>query len=249
MQHSRFTWNRYVDDQFSFCPELQMMVRNRAAVGREGKLFNGLEALSSHNNLITLRNLCLRRQPSRTLEIGLAFGGSCLVFVASHRDLGREPRGQHVAIDPYQSDVWDDCGRIATEHAYLSGYLDFRAGPSCLELPKLISEGRRIDCAYIDGSHLFEDVLVDFYFVNRLLEKGGIVLFDDSSNPHIRKVLRFVHVNMAQSFVPFDLGPFRADQGRSLKYRLASLLGCSQLTAFQKVGPSERSWDSHFTNF
>ena len=136
--------------QFGFCPELQAMVHGRVAVGRRKK-FDSLAALSSENNLIVLRNLCLRLQPSRTLEIGLSLGGSCLVFVASHRDLGREPCGQHVAIDPYQSTVWDDCGLIATERACLSGYLDFRAFASCLELPKLINEGRRIDCAYIDG--------------------------------------------------------------------------------------------------
>ncbi len=81
-------------------------------------------------------------KPRLTLEVGLSFGGSALVFTASHRDLGREPKGQHTAIDPCERQVWDDCGLVATERAGLSGYLDFGAGPSSLELPKLITEGR-----------------------------------------------------------------------------------------------------------
>jgi cephalosporin hydroxylase len=225
------------------------MVSNRQAVGRTGKTFRGVEALSTDNNLITLRNLCMRLKPQVTLEVGLGFGGSCLVFTASHRDLGREPKGQHIAIDPYESQVWDDCGLVATERSCLCRYLDFRAGPSSLELPKLISEGRQIDLVYVDGSHLFEDVFVDFYFVRQLLGDGKIVLFDDCSNPHVRKVLHFVRTNLAESFMLFDLGPFREDKGRSLKYRLAGLAGHRQLLALQKTGPSERPWDTRFHNF
>jgi cephalosporin hydroxylase len=237
------------EQPFSYCPELQAMVTTRQAVGRTGKTFNELGALSSENNLITLRNLCMRLKPKSTLEVGLSFGGSCLVFVACHRDLAYKPENQHIAIDPCQSQVWDDCGLLATERAGLNGYLDFRKGPSSLELPKLVSEGRQIDLAYIDGSHLFEDVFVDFHFVSRLLGEGKIVLFDDCSYPHVRKVLRFLETNFAESFAPFDLGPYRADQGRSYKYRISGLLGKRQLLAFKKVGSSQRPWDSRFADF
>ena len=72
------------------------------------------------------------------------------------------------------------------------GYLDFREECSALELPKLMKQGARFDLVYIDGSHLFEDVFIDAYFVARLLTQGGVVVFDDSTNPHIAKVLRFL---------------------------------------------------------
>jgi cephalosporin hydroxylase len=237
------------EQPFIFCPELQAMVSNRQAVGRTGKTFEELVALSSENNLTTLRNLCMQLKPLSTLEVGLSFGGSCLVFTASHRDLDREPKGQHIAIDPYESQVWDDCGIIATERAGLSGYLDFRQRPSSLALPKLVSEGWQIDLVYIDGSHLFEDVFVDFYFVSRLLSDGGVVLFDDCSDPHVRKVLRFILTNCMKRLVPFDLGPYRSDQGKSLRYMLGGLLGRRQVLAFQKIAPAERAWNSVFADF
>ena len=171
------------------------------------------------------------------------------MVTSSHRDLGRNALGQHVVIDPYQQAVWDNCGLVAAERADLSGYLDFRERSSSRELAKLSGEGFQVDLAYIDGSHLIEDVFVDFYFVSRLLSERGIVLFDDSSSAHVWKVLRFIETNLKANFVPFDLRSYRADAGRSLKYRLAGPLRRRQLQAFQKVGPAERAWNSDFCNF
>jgi cephalosporin hydroxylase len=235
--------------RFSFCPALAEVMGTRRLKGRSGKVFEKLGALSSVNNLAVLRNLCLELKPRHTLEIGLCFGGSCLVFTASHRDLGRAPERQHVAVDPHQTTVWDDSGLLLVEKAGLSPFLDFRPQFSSLELPNLIQQGRKSDLVYIDGSHLFEDVFVDFYFVGQLLAEGGLMAFDDSSDPHVSKVLRFIRGNFSGSHRELDLAPFRADQGRNLKYQIARLLRKNQLTAFRKVGPSVREWNSPFAEF
>ena len=73
--------------------------------------------------------------------------------------------------------------------------------------------------------------------------------FDDSSDPHVSKVLRFIRGNFSGSYHEVNLAPFRADQGRSFKFQAARLLKKKQLTAFRKVGPSSRGWDSSFVNF
>jgi len=83
-----------MNPNFSFCSELQQLIDSRRTVGRTGKVFEGVGALSSDNNLVTLRNLCLRLKPERTLEIGMCFGGSALIFTASHRDLNRQGNRQ-----------------------------------------------------------------------------------------------------------------------------------------------------------
>ena len=107
-------------DIFSFCQELQQLVASRRSFGRNGKVFDGVGALSSVNNIITIRNLCVELKPERTLEVGFSFGGSGLAFTASHRDLGHAPQHQHLALDPFQTAVWDDAGTIAVERAGLS---------------------------------------------------------------------------------------------------------------------------------
>jgi methyltransferase family protein len=88
-------------------------------------------------------------------------------------------------------------------------------------LPRLVEENEQFDLVYIDGSHLFEDVFIDTYYTGRLLSQGGVVAFDDCGDPHVRKVLAFLRSNLGDSFEELDLPPFRADQGRSTKYRLA----------------------------
>jgi len=235
-------------DLFSFCPELQELVTSRRALGRSGKVFEGIGALSSVNNLLTLRSLCLRLKPKRTLEIGLCYGGSGLVFTASHREAGHVQERQQIALDPYQASVWDDTGLLSIDRAGLMGWLDFRPAFSSLELPSLLREKREFDLIYIDGSHLFEDVIVDALFVSKLLAEKGVVLFDDSTNPHVKKVLRFITTNFREILAPFSLESYR-DQGGSLRSRLAKLLGRNQLTAFQKLSVSERPWNASFHNF
>jgi predicted O-methyltransferase YrrM len=212
-------------------------------------VFRDLGALSTINNLHTLRQLMLELEPERTLEVGLSFGGSCLALAATHRDLGHSPGRQHVALDPFQSTVWDDCGIEMVARAGLDGFLDFRPEFSSIELPRLLSAGVRFGLIYVDGSHLFEEVFVDSFFAARLLEEGGVLAFDDSTNPHVRKALRFVRSNLRESLKELDLSGCRADSGRSLRYRVAKTFGKVQLTAFRRIGVIERKWNVPYRSF
>ncbi|MCC7426177.1 MAG: class I SAM-dependent methyltransferase [Alphaproteobacteria bacterium] len=230
------------------CPELAALLEVGEIKGKSGSI-RKISSMSTINNLEVLHNLCTQIRPKRTLEIGLAFGGSAMVLAASYRRRGIEPATQHTAIDPFQTSVWDDTGLIALQESGLRPYLDFRPVLSSVALPQLIAEGATFDLIYVDGSHLFEDVFVDLYFCTRLLTDGGIVAFDDSSDPHVNKVLRFIRSNCAFAYEAVDVGPLRADKGASLRYRFARAFGRVQLTAFRKIGPSARTWNSAFRNF
>lgn len=227
-----------------FCPTLDDMIVSNRAVGKTGRIYDGLGALSTINNLMTIRGLMDELRPPRTLEIGLCYGGSALAFCAAHNKLGHKPDSQHVAIDPYQTTVWDSCGLMALERSGLNRYLDFRHGLSAVELPKLLGGGDKFGIIYVDGSHLFEDVFVDAYFGVRLLDENGIIALDDSSDPHVSKVLKFLRTNPALQEV--DLSQYNK---HSLRYRIGRMLGRVQLTAFRKVGPVERQWNAPFRNF
>ena len=220
----------------------------QGAVGKTGKVFKNLAALSTRNNLETIHRLMLHLAPMRTLETGFAFGGSTLVICASHKELGHSPECQHVVIDPHQRTVWDSCGLVALDRASLSDYADFHEQPSALVLPKLLEAKVQFEFAYIDGSHVFEDVFVDAYFVVRLLAMGGVVAFDDSTSPHIAKVLKFLRRVCRPGLQEIDLTPFRASRA-GLPYRLSRRFGKVQLTAFRRVGEIERAWDSRFIVF
>lgn len=231
----------------SFCPVLEEMVTSQCAVDRDGNRTN-VRGLSTVNNLIVLRNMCQAIKPAATLEIGLAYGASALVFAQSHRDRGAAPDAQHLAIDPFQHEV-GVCGLTAVERAGLSGYLCHIADFSDRTLPMLLDQVRRFGLIYIDGSHLFEDVFIDCHYAAQLLVPGGVVVFDDSSDPHVAKVIKFIAGNMRHVLTEIDVSRFRAGGGKSLRYNVAKLVGRIQLKAFQKTGHGRRPWDSKLTQF
>jgi hypothetical protein len=232
-----------------YCPELRQLHATNSMTGRSGKKFDSLGALSSLNNVLTIRNLMLQNRPASTLEVGMAFGGSALTIAATHAELKHEPKAQHHVMDPYQTTFWDECALIALERAGLRDFIDFRPLHSWLALPNLIQEGVRVDMAYIDGSHLFEDVFVDWFLVARILSANGIVLFDDCADPHVRKALRFIQRNMNGVFAEIDLFPFRQSSGGRLQYKIAKILGKVQLRAFKLNADAERGWNAPFSNF
>jgi predicted O-methyltransferase YrrM len=233
---------------FNLCPVLAELLKSQRAVGKTGRVYEGLAALSTLNNLHTIHELMYEIDATRTLEVGLSFGGSALVFCASHKELGHSPEAQHTALDPFQATVWDSCGLLAVERAGLIGYMDFRPIYSSLALPRLLEAGVQFDLVYIDGSHLFEDVFVDAYFVIRLLSERGVVAFDDSSNPHVAKVIRFLRTNARGALEELDLSRYRENRAYII-HRAARFFGRVQLTAFRRVGSVGREWDVAFHPF
>jgi predicted O-methyltransferase YrrM len=233
----------------SFCPALQSLVERNRAVGRTGKMFDHLAALSTVNNLYTINELVMRHAPVQTLEIGLAFGGSALAVANAHKALGRPPKKQHFAVDPFQKQLWDDSGIVVLEQAHLDQYVQHLADFSWMVLPPLIAKGETVDFVYIDGSHLFEDVFVDFFLVHRLLTKNGIIVFDDCSDPHVGKVCRFIRANASKQYSEIDLTSFRPKRARNFKYFLARKLGRVQMRAFRKTNTEENEWNYKLKQF
>lgn len=225
-----------------FCPVLTEMLAENRTVGRSGKEFSSLGSNSTLNNLRFIQQTMQRRKPLRTLEVGLAFGASTLVFCSEHHRLGHPPVAQHVAIDPFQHRHWyDEAGVFAVERAGLGNYLDARPLSSEIVLPRLLEAGERFDFIYIDGSHLFENVFVDAFYGARLLDEGGLIAFDDSSDPHVAKAMAFIRNNLSDSL--------KENRPNDLRSAAARLLGKKQLTTFERVKTPDREWNARFNNF
>jgi predicted O-methyltransferase YrrM len=236
------------NEALSFCPELVGLYRQTRIRTRSGKEFD-LGGCSTANNLVVLKNVCATFKPQRTMEIGMAFGGSCLLLAAMHRQAGTGPNRQHTAIDPFQTSLWERLGIEAVERAGLSGYVRVREELSSQALPQMVADKQEFDLVYIDGSHLFEDVFVDAYYTLRVLSPNGIVLFDDCRTRHVKKVIEFIRRNWVSLLAEIDIAPFRHDKGRELKYRAARVLGQVQITCFRRVGATSRDWSASLGEF
>ena len=231
---------------FSFCPTLADMLASRTARGESGRTFTNLGALSTVNNLTVLRNFMVRHNPESTLEVGLAFGGSCLAIASTHRERGH---GKHIAIDAYQPANgpwgWDNAGFRAIREAGLDAFVQVREELSSLALPQLLRENQRFGLIYVDGSHFFDDVFVDAYYALRLLSDDGVAMFDDSQTLHVRKVVSFIRSNWPW-VSEVDLSSYRPT---NWKYHLAKRLGRVQLTAFGRFGKDPRHWEAPLRRF
>lgn len=203
---------------------------------------------STVRNLVTLRALMEWGAFPRTMEIGLAQGGSALTLASLHREQGRPPEGQHVAIDPLQRDIFQDAGLWALERDGLSAYVQHISECSQTALPAMWKETRKFDLIYIDGNHSFDDVFVDFYFCDRLLETQGVLVFDDCADPRVRKVTQFICRNYAEAYKEVKLEELFV-QDRPLRLRLARLLGRNQVRVFQRYSDTYRKWNSPLVAF
>lgn len=209
-------------------------------------------------------------RPRRILEIGCAYGISSMFI---HEAMAELPDSFHVIIDPGQLSEWKNIG---IQNLKKSGHHSYTLleEPSELALPKLLEKGEKFQAALIDGFHTFEHVMLDFFYVQRLLEVGGVVMLDDLHLPGIRKVARYIaglpHFKIVgrarQSVFPpsfkrktFEV-PFRALLKILPRDYSASLFDhsfiqtdydrglTSEMLAFEKTGQDERGshWHTPF---
>jgi predicted O-methyltransferase YrrM len=136
---------------------------------------------------------CVRAwKPEKTIEIGMGYGLSTLCICQAHHDNGS---GSHTAIDPLEDTLFKSIGLLNLERAELKQALRFYQARSDEVLPQLCAQKERFGFALIDGSHLFDYVLVDFFYIDKLLNVGGHVAFEDLWMPGVRKVASFVLKN------------------------------------------------------
>jgi predicted O-methyltransferase YrrM len=197
----------------------------------ETKNANGNSAVNVHSSVSSsegefLQKLVSQVDPTVSLEVGLAYGVSAL-FIC---DALKVRNGtQHIVIDPSQERVWGGIGIANLRRAGFEHFVRLMEAPSYRALPELESRGQRVDFAFIDGWHTLDFALLDFFFVDRMLNVGGIVVFDDANWPAVRMVCRFVKTNLAYSLV----GVSGTDTAPSLKRRLSE--GVLRSTPFRRL--------------
>jgi len=166
---------------------IERIYQTREVIDPEGKKHK-LHSEITRDEGQLIGDLISRHQFNRTLEIGCAFGISSLFICEA---LAKQQSPRHSIIDPAQNTYWQGIG---VNHLKREGYSFFELieEPSGLALPRLVERQRSFQLALIDGYHTFDQVLVDFFFVDQMLEVGGIVLLDDLHLPGIRKVARYI---------------------------------------------------------
>jgi predicted O-methyltransferase YrrM len=134
-----------------------------------------------------LRVLASRPEIRKSIEIGCANAISTL-YICSGTAGKANP--SHTAIDPFQTAAFARRGVRNVERAGID-FFELIEKPSEIALPELLADGRSYDFALIDGLHTADQTMVDFYYLDRMLRVGGILVFDDANAAAVNKIVRY----------------------------------------------------------
>jgi len=145
-----------------------------------------------------LRRAVEATQPRVACEVGLAFGVSTLHIMDAMKHSGD---GVLLGMDPSQhSETWRGGGLANVQRAGFADRYRFHEETSQACLPRLAAAGTRIQFAFLDGWHTFDHTLVDFFYVDQMLDVGGIVVLDDVGYPGLQRLAHFIVTNRAYEF-------------------------------------------------
>jgi predicted O-methyltransferase YrrM len=136
-----------------------------------------------------LAEIIAQVRPAVSLEIGMAYGVSTLYICEALARLGTPV--QHIVADPFQRTQWRGIGLRNVAEAGYSSLIDFREERSEYLLPRLAAAGTRLDFALVDGWHTFDQVMVEFVYLDRMLRPGGVIAFDDADRRGVSRVIRY----------------------------------------------------------
>lgn len=123
----------------------------------------------------------------RCLEMGFHTGSTALYMDAGLAD--RDGQVTSVGLD-----VEEDMarGQKLLRDAGAEGRHRLFQANSNRVVPELFLSGETFDFVYMDGWKTFDHLAFEIYFINQMLEKGGVILFDDSDMPSVRQAVRLL---------------------------------------------------------
>jgi predicted O-methyltransferase YrrM len=164
---------------------LESILSERQVLDHEGKP-RPLHAETQREQCLLLQRVVESVRPARSIEVGLAYGVSTLAICE------KLPAGaKHTVCDPYQHD-WNEIGLLNVDRAGFSSLVDFRREMAHRVLADMERDRTRLDFAYLDGGKMFDLVMVNVFYLTRLLRVGGVVVMDDCDFPGIRRVCQFM---------------------------------------------------------
>jgi predicted O-methyltransferase YrrM len=148
-------------------------------------------SLLSDTSRALLYHLVLAKRPERLLEIGTYQAGTSQVLATA---LNRVGSGTLYTIDPFGRDICPPIIRGWPQA--LQQQVRFYPFDSGIFFDKVIHDGITFDMIFIDGNHEVEYAAFDLACSARVIERGGLVVLDNVSQPGPRHAtLQFMRAN------------------------------------------------------
>jgi len=173
-----------------------------------------------------LYNIIHEHKLKRCLEVGMAYGISSMYILLGLKKLKKDDIKLD-SIDPFQETQWNNFGVKLVKKIKMDKYHKLYEDKSYIVLPKLLEKKNEYDLIFIDGWHTFDYTLLDFFYANLLLRKGGIIVIDDAYHQGVNKCLKYLDSNY-KNYKRIKSPP--------------------TVGAYEKIGDDNREWSFH-TNF
>jgi len=170
-----------------------------------------------------LYNLINEHKLKRCLEVGMAYGISSMYILLGLKKLKKDDIKLD-SIDPFQSTQWNNFGIKLVKKIKMDKYHKLYEDKSYIILPKLLEKKNEYDLIFIDGWHTFDYTLLDFFYANLLLRKGGIIVIDDAYHQGVNKCLKYLDSNY-KNYKRIKSPP--------------------TVGAYEKIGDDNRQWSFH----
>jgi predicted O-methyltransferase YrrM len=141
-----------------------------------------------------LRDALVAERATTVVEIGLAYGSSALAIGEALMLAGGDSP-LHLVIDAFQESEYFNVGWDAIRAAGLDRICRLLPERSQLALPRLVTDGFTADAAFVDGSHIFDNVFVDLYFLREIVRPGGLIVLDDVWWPSVATAAHYYETN------------------------------------------------------
>jgi len=162
----------------------------------------------SGSELRTIYDFCVRRIGANPTILETGAGNSTICF------LYLKPK-QVISIAPDQA-LFDRILDYCTKNGVSTQALCMHVASSEWVLPQLASTQQLLDLALLDGGHNLPTVMIDFFYTNAMLRKGGFMMVDDIQLHSVAELSRFI-IHGTRSF------------------RLVDSLGKRSMQIFEKV--------------
>ena len=173
------TNNQYID---------KLLTENKFT-DKNGKIINIAETSINSLKAGVITQLISSGKLKQAVEVGCAYGISSAVICQAIKENGG---GVNHIIDPFQKEQWANEGLRNLERAGLTNFTHI-AEKSEYALPDLAKSELSVDFAFIDGWHTFDHTLIDFFYINKMIRVGGVVVFDDCNWASIEKLIHYVN--------------------------------------------------------
>lgn len=137
--------------------------------------------------------------PKLAIEVGMAWGYSSVPVCKALQD---SSKGVSLIVDPYQKISYQGVGLQLLGDFKLKKHFSFYEERSDIQLPKFFEKKTKIQFGFIDGDHRIDAVFNDFYFLNKMLEPGGVIVFDDFQFSSVEAVVGYSLINFHYKKIP-----------------------------------------------